>query len=212
MSITDRQKKIVDFIKSYQLRNGFSPTVREICHGVGLASPGSLMKHLDSLEREGLISKVASKKRSWKVVGTDRLTIPIIGRIAAGFPILAQENREDELAVDPKIFGVQEAFALKVRGDSMIGVYIRDGDLAVIQPRDHAENGDIVAALVEELETEATLKILRFQNGDLELHPANENYSVLRFKGEEIKKVRIIGKMIGVIRPVLGKVSLFKEA
>jgi repressor LexA len=201
MSITDRRKKIVDYIRTYQIRNGFSPTVREICEGVGLVSPGSLMKHLNFLEREGLISKIASKKRSWKVVGNDRIsTIPIIGRIAAGFPILAQENREDELAVDPKIFGVQEAFALKVRGDSMIGVYVRDGDLAVIQPRDHAENGDIVAALVEELETEATLKILRFQDGDLELHPANENYPILRFKGAEIEKVRIIGKMIGVIR------------
>jgi repressor LexA len=113
---------------------------------------------------------------------------------------LAEENREDDLPVDPGLFGSQDAFALRVQGDSMIDAQIRDGDLAIIKPQDDAENGWIVAAMVEGLETEATLKIICRKNRDVELHAANPLYRPLIFKGEDQSRVRILGKLIGIIR------------
>jgi repressor LexA len=124
----------------------------------------------------------------------------LVGRLSAGTPILAEENREDDLPVDPGLFGSQDAFALRVQGDSMIDAQIRDGDLAIIKPQDDAENGWIVAAMVEGLETEATLKIICRKNRDVELHAANPLYRPLIFKGEDQSRVKILGKLIGIIR------------
>lgn len=202
MSITARQRQILEYMKSYQTREGFPPTIREICKALGLVSPGSLIKHLQALEREGRLTKVSGKKRAWKL--TDRsspFSIPLIGRIAAGTPILSEQNKEDDLPVDPHLFGSHEAFALRVKGDSMIEAQIREGDLAIIRPQHEAESGEIVAVQVEGLEPEATLKIFRRRNGDIELHPANPVHKTQRFQGEERARVMILGKLIGVIRP-----------
>ncbi|MCX5862677.1 MAG: transcriptional repressor LexA [Desulfomonile sp.] len=202
MVITNRQKEIIDFIREFQHRQGFPPSLREICKALGLTSPGSMIKHMRSLESEGFIRRIPGKKRAWSLIGlSSRICIPLIGRIAAGTPILAEENREDDLPVDPGLFGSKEAFALRVSGDSMVDAQIRDGDLAIIRPQDDAENGWIVAVLVQGLETEATLKIFRRKNEEIELHAANPAYEPVVFKKEEQSRVKILGKLIGIIRP-----------
>jgi len=209
MKLTGRKKQILEYFGKFQSRNELPPSVREICQALDLSSPGSLHKHLQSLEAEGYLERSPGKKRTWRLtqkawnlLGRPRpLSIPLVGQIAAGTPILAAENREDELPVDPGLFGYQDAFALRVRGDSMIDALIRDGDLAVIRPQNHAEDGEIVAVQVEELEPAATLKVFRRRNGSVELHPANREYEPLIFEGEEQSKVKILGKLIGIIRP-----------
>jgi len=201
MSITERQKQILHCIKTFHQREGFPPSLREVCAALGLVSPGSLIKHIRALEAEGLLKSVPGKKRSWKVVGrSSSPSIPLVGRIAAGTPILAQENKEDDLPVDPTLFGANEVFAVRVQGDSMIEAQIRDGDIAVIRPMEEAENGWIVAVMVEGLEPEATLKIFRRQKDAVELVPANTKYKPLLFKGKDRTKVKILGKLIGIIR------------
>jgi repressor LexA len=202
MGITDRQKEVLDFIGAFQAREGFPPSIREICRALGLTSPGSLSKHLRALEAEGFLNSIPGKKRAWKLTH-QRLpfSVPLVGQIAAGTPILAEENREDDLPVDPRLFGSEDAFALRVKGDSMIEAQIRDGDLAVIRPQEDAGNGEIVAVLVEGLEAEATLKILRRSKKKLELQAANPAYGPLIFKGGDMAKVKILGKLIGIIRP-----------
>ncbi len=202
MGITDRQKEVLDFIEAFQAREGFPPSIREICKAMGLTSPGSLLKHLRALENQGFLTGMPGKKRAWKLAH-QRLpfSIPLIGQIAAGVPILAEENREYDLPVDPQLFGSQDAFALRLRGDSMIEAQIRDGDLAVIRPQEDAANGEIVAVLVEGLEPEATLKILRRSKKKLELKAANSEYAPLIFKGGDMAKVKILGKLVGLIRP-----------
>jgi repressor LexA len=202
MEITVRQKEVLEFMAAYQDREGFPPSIREICQALGLSSPGSLIKHLRTLETKGFIVSIPGKKRAWKLTNrSSRNHIPLIGRIAAGTPILADENKDDDLPVDPRLFGADEVFALLVKGDSMIDAQIRSGDLAVIRPQSQAENGEIVAVMIEGLEPEATLKIFRRRNDDIELHPANQAYSVQIFRGEERGRVKILGKLAGIIRP-----------
>jgi repressor LexA len=209
MKITTQKKEILAYMGSFQHQEGCPPTLREICKAMGLASAGSLLKHMRGLEKAGLIEQPPGKKRAWKL--TDKAcdligrplspSIPLIGQIAAGTPILAEENREEELPMDPGFFGTSEAFALRVRGDSMIDAQIRDGDLAVIRPQDDAEDGQVVAVMVEGVEPEATLKVFRRRNRTVELHAANPTYGPLIFKGMERSKVKILGKLVGVIRP-----------
>ena len=202
MGITTRQKEILRFIENFQAREGFPPSVREICKAMGLSSAGSLIKHLRALELQGRLTSTPGKKRAWKLIGRpSHVSLPLVGRIAAGTPILAEENRENDLPVDPRLFGSEKVFALWVKGDSMIDAQIRDGDFAIIRPQHDAENGEIVAVLVEGVESEATLKILRRNNGGLELHPANDAYQPLVFNGADRAKVRILGKLVGIIRP-----------
>jgi len=173
------------------------------------SSAGSMHKHLQKLETEGYLERMPGKKRTWKLtpkawdlVGRPLPpSIPLVGQIAAGTPILAEENREDDLPVDPALFGHGQAFALRVKGDSMIDAQIRDGDLAIIRPQDDAEDGQIVAVQVEEMEPEATLKVFRRGRETVELHPANPLYQPFVFKGKERSKIKILGRFIGLIRP-----------
>lgn len=186
------------------MENGYSPSIREMCQGLGLASPGSLFKHLRSLEAEGVLIRTPGQKRSWRLAGgAPQATIPVIGRIAAGEPILAEENWEEEVPVDPAMFGFPNCFAVRVKGDSMVEAYIGDGDLAVIRPQDHAESGQIVAALVDGLESEATLKTFYRTENEIQLRPANRHYEPIVFTGPDMAKVTIVGKLVGVIRTVI---------
>ena len=210
MEPTRRQKDILSYMAAVQRRQGFPPSVREICAGLKLQSPGSMQRHLWVLMKGGFLEKDPGKKRAWKLthkawdfVGyrqSESPVIPLVGRIAAGTPILAEENREDELPIDPKLFGSDDAFALRVQGDSMKDAHIRDGDLAIIRPQEDAENGRIVAVMVEGLEPEATLKVLRRTDDGVELHPANEEYKPLVFTGAERSRVKVLGRLVGVIR------------
>ncbi|MFH1112538.1 MAG: transcriptional repressor LexA [Pseudomonadota bacterium] len=209
MKITEVKKEILEFVANFQSREGFPPSVREICNGVHRSSVGSMHKHLQTLETGGYFERMPGKKRTWKLTSKaldlvgrpSPPSIPLVGQIAAGTPILAEENREDDLPVDPALFGHEHAFALRVKGDSMIDAQIRDGDLAVIRPQDDAEDGQIVAVQVEGLEPEATLKVFRRRNGTVELHPANPQYRPFVFEGAERSKIKILGRLIGLIRP-----------
>lgn len=201
MNITTQQQKILAFIRLFQEKNGYPPSLREICAGLGLSSPGSLTKHIRRLESQGLLKSTPNKKRSWRLPEfSDRLSIPLIGRIAAGTPILAEANREDDLPVDPMLFGAPDAFALRVQGDSMIDAHIREGDIAIIRPQADADDGSIVAVIIEGMETVATLKILRKKKATLELVSANAMYPPLVFRGSDRARVQVVGKLIGIIR------------
>ena len=203
MKVTERQKQILDFIRLFQKREGFPPSLREMCKGLGLASHGSLIRHIRLLESQGLIHSLSGKKRAWKIVeaqSTDEPSIPVLGRIAAGAPILAQEVVEEHLPINPSFFGSPEAFALRVRGDSMIEAHIQDGDIAIIRPQHESDNGAIVAVIVEGIEPEATLKIFRSGNDQIELRPANKFYDSLVFSGSERSRIKILGKLVGIIR------------
>jgi repressor LexA len=201
MSITTRQRQILDFIARRQSQEEFPPSLRDMCAALGLASPGSLLRHVQILESEGYLTRLPGKKRTWRVISrTSRVSIPLVGQIAAGQPILAEQNVEETLPFDPQFFGSEEAFALIVKGDSMTGEQIRNGDMAIIREQPDAEDGEIVAVLVEGLETEATLKILYRRNGAIELHSANPAYKPLVFKGKNRGRVSILGKLIGVVR------------
>ena len=208
MGITERKKQVLEFIGNFQAKEGFPPSLMEICEELGLVSRGSLHKHVRALEEEGLLESSPGKKRAWRltesarnIIGTPRsLHIPLVGQIAAGTPILADQNIENELPIDPTLFGSEEAFALRVKGDSMIDAKISNGDLAIIKPQGEAENGQIVAVMVEGVEAEATLKIFRRHNKTVELHAANEKYKPLIFKGKDLSKVKVLGRLIGVIR------------
>ncbi len=200
MVVSQRQEDVIEFIRSFHRRQGFGPTVREVCAGLGLKSPGSLMKHLCALEDEGLLERSPGKKRTWRPVDAASPSIPLLGRIAAGLPLFAEENHEASLPVDPGLFGCPSTFALQVRGDSMIGAHIQDGDLAIIRPQDVPENGRIAAVLIEGLEPEATLKEVRLTADRIELHAANPQYPPLVFEGAERARVRVLGRLVGVIR------------
>lgn len=183
--------------------------MRDICDDMGRSSAGSMHKDLETLEKSGFLERIPGKSRTWQLtsrawdlIGKPSASfIPLIGRIAAGTPILAEQNKEDDLPVDPQLFGSDNVFAVRVRGDSMIDAQIRDGDLAILRPQEEAEDGQIVAVQIEGIEPEATLKILRRRNGTVELQPANAEYKPLVFHGTERSKVKILGRLVGVIRP-----------
>ncbi|MFC1532130.1 transcriptional repressor LexA [Thermodesulfobacteriota bacterium] len=201
MELTKRQEEVLNYIRTFQEKIGITPTVREICGHLGLTAPAGIHRILHVLVEKGCLISTTGKKRSWRIPGGPiRKNIPIIGRIAAGAPIMAIENREDELAMDPLTFGTETCFALRVQGDSMLEAHIADGDLAIIQPQSQADNGQIAAVIVEDLLTEATLKIVKKKNGFTELLPANKAYKPIVLKGTQQNQIKIIGKLGGIIR------------
>jgi len=201
--LTPRQQSVLDFIIDYQKENRMAPSVREIGAHLGLSSPAGIHRLLHVLEDKGYIVAEQGKKRSWRpardITGQG---IPLVGEIAAGVPIEAIENIEEELRVDPAVFGCDHCFGLRVRGDSMIGANIQDGDIAVIRPQRRVGNGDIAAVMVEDLLPEATLKIVRKTKTALTLKAANPAYRSLVFRYGGRKRVSIIGKFMGIIRRV----------
>lgn len=200
--LTPRQQSVLDFIRVHQRDESMAPTVREICAHLGLKGPAGVHRILNVLIDKGCLSTTPGKKRSWRLAhGIPGKTIPLLGQIAAGLPLEAVENREDDLPLDPGLFGRDEnCFALRVAGDSMIEAHIMEGDLAIIRPGAAARDGEIVAALVEDILSEATLKILRRRPGVIELEAANPAYPPLVFEGEEQDRVQILGTLVGVVR------------
>ncbi len=201
MELTKRQQEILNFIQASFRDRGVAPTIREICSHFGLKGPAGVHRILKVLEKKGYLASEPGKKRSWRLVaGHVYRSIPVVGRIAAGSPIDALENIEDELPFDPNFFGSEDCFGLKVQGDSMIEAHIAPGDIAIIRPQRDVEDGEIAAVMVNGLLPEATLKMVRRKNGALELISANRSYEPLVFAGREQEKVQIIGKLVGVIR------------
>ena len=197
-SITPRQQRILDFIAGTVRERGYPPTVREIGEAVGLTSSSSVHAQLENLERMGLLTKDPTKPRAMTLseLRAGSVTVPLLGRIAAGAPVMAAENVEDYVAVPQDFAGDSDHFALKVEGESMIGAGIFSGDLVVIRAQDHARDGDIVAALLPgPAEDEAIVKRLGHDGGRVMLIP--ENPALEPF---EMADGRIMGKVVAVLR------------
>jgi repressor LexA len=205
--LTTRQQEIWQFLAAYVDEHGYPPTVREIGEAVGLASPSTVHAHLASLEREGLIRRDPTKPRAIELVGRRKAeppstraglpALPLVGRIAAGGPLLAEEAIEDEIAV-PEPLGRDADFLLRVTGDSMIEAGILDGDVVVVRRQDDARPGDVVVALVGDDETadEATVKTFhRESDGRIRLQPENRALEPLY-----PEHVQVLGKVTGVFR------------
>ncbi len=180
--LTGRQQEIWDFLVDYVDQHGYPPTVREIGEAVGLASPSTVHAHLANLERAGLLRRDPTKPRALELVGRSPATaarvaelpkLPLIGQIAAGGPLLAEENVEDHIAVPERLNG---DFLLRVKGESMVNAGILDGDLLVVQRAQDARNGDIVVALAGDDESvdEATVKRFFREDGRVRLQPEND--------------------------------------
>jgi repressor LexA len=200
--LTPRQQRIVEFIRRTVQDRGYPPTVREIGEAVGLTSSSSVHAQLANLQRKGLLRKDPAKPRAIEVAGarprgSAAVTVPVLGRIAAGAPLLAEENVEDHVAVDAGLTGDEEHFALRVAGESMIDAGILDGDLVVIRRQDVAEDGSIVAAQVPgPAEEEATVKRLHRRGRRVTLVP--ENPTMEPFDLPE--GGRILGQVVAVLR------------
>ena len=204
--LTERQRQILDFLTEYVDAHGYPPTVREIGEAVGLASPSTVHAHLANLERAGLLKRDPTKPRAIELYrepkaepleAADVHKLPLVGEVAAGGPLLAEENVEDYLAVPEPLSKGGEEFLLRVKGDSMINAGILDGDIAVVERRQDARDGDIVVALAGEDESadEATLKRFFREDGRVRLQPENDALEPIY-----AQHVQILGKVIGVFR------------
>ena len=204
--LTERQRQILDFLTKYADAHGYPPTVREIGEAVGLASPSTVHAHLANLERAGLIKRDPTKPRAIElrrepkapaVAESDVHRLPLVGEIAAGAPLLAEDNIEEYLAVPEPLSRGGEEFLLRVKGDSMINAGILDGDIAVVERAQDARNGDIVVALAgdDESADEATLKRFFKEDGRVRLQPENDALEPIY-----AAHVQILGKVIGVFR------------
>ena len=204
--LTDRQRQILDFLTKYVDAHGYPPTVREIGEAVGLASPSTVHAHLANLERAGLLRRDPTKPRAIELrrepkaapaPPADVHKLPLVGEVAAGGPLLAEENIEDYLAVPEPLSKGGDEFLLRVKGDSMINAGILDGDFAVVRRQDDARNGEIVVALAgdDESTDEATLKRFFRDDGRVRLQPENDALEPIF-----AEHVQILGKVIGVFR------------
>ncbi len=202
MDITRRQKEILDFVRRQIRDRGISPSVREICQHFGLRGPAGVHRILKVLEQKGYLVSSRGKNRTWRPaeVVPVRHGIPVMGRIAAGLPMEAQQEHAEELPVDCSLFGAEGCFGLYVKGESMVDLHITDGDIAVIRPCEDVEHGEVAAVLVDGLLPEATLKVVKKRVDGIELHAANRFYEPMVFTGLDAARVRIIGKLAGIIR------------
>lgn len=199
LNLTKRQNEIFEFINGHLERTGYPPTVREIGKALGLHSPSTVHAHLAKLEKSGVLRRDPSKPRAIEIL-VDRAKrvvrpgIPLVGQVAAGAPILAEENIEDMLEV-PALIGAESGdYALNVRGDSMRDAGILPGDVVIVRPTEQAENGQIVVALLED---EATVKRYFREQDAIRLEPANPDYDAIVTRDADI-----IGRVIGVFRKV----------
>jgi repressor LexA len=211
--LTKRQQEIYDYVLQYAEKHGYPPTVREIGDAIGLASPSTVHAHLANLEREGYVRRDPTKPRALELVGRERRSppeavardlgkvrvLPLVGEIAAGGPLLAEENIEDYLAVPEPLSSGGEEFLLRVRGDSMVEAGILPGDYVVVRRQPTARNGEIVVALTGDDETadEATVKRFFREEGRIRLQPENAAMEALY-----PRHVDVLGKVIGVFRRV----------
>ena len=197
--ISKKQEAIFEYIKSELLSKGYPPAVREICEAVHLKSTSSVHSHLETLEKNGYIRRDPTKPRAIEIMDdTFNLTrrevvnVPVIGRVAAGAPILAEENIENYFPIPMEFMPNEKTFLLSVKGESMINAGILDGDYVLIKQQSNAENGDMVVALVED---GATVKRFFKEEGVYRLQPENDFMDPII-----VESVEILGKVIGVFR------------
>jgi repressor LexA len=199
--ITDRQREIYEFIRATLAARGIPPSMREIGEKCGIRSTNGVEGHLAALERSGLILRERGKSRGISLHAGERTpaAVPLLGRVAAGMPVLSPENTEGEVLVDLSLFSLRNAhnlFALKVKGESMVDAHIMDGDTLVVRAQATAQNGDIIVALVE---GEATVKRFFAEKNRIRLQPENSAMKPLFLERGEF---RIVGKAVGVMRRV----------
>jgi repressor LexA len=206
MELSPRQSSILTVIRAWVDEHGYPPTMREIGAAVGLASPSTVAHHMAILEKNGFLRRDARGSRAMDIrppveetgpraaVGVNDVRVPLIGAIAAGAPILAEQHVDDELTLPVSLVGRGTLFALKVQGDSMVDAAICDGDLVVVRQQQVAEDGEIVAAM---LDGEATVKVLRRRDGHVELLPRNPAYQPI-----PADHAVILGKVVSVLRRV----------
>ena len=197
--ISAKQLEILEYIKSQILERGFPPSVRDICEAVHLKSTSSVHSHLETLEKNGYIRRDPAKPcaieildESFNLTRREMAQVPIIGRVAAGEPLLAEQNIEDYFPIPVERLPNNQTFLLRVRGDSMVNVGILDGDYILVEQRPTAENGEIVVALVED---GATVKRFFKEDGHYRLQPENDAMDPII-----VDEVTILGKMIGLLR------------
>ena len=219
--LKDREQKILNYMKEEIRQKGYPPTVREICSALNIKSTSTAHKDIDSLVKQGYIKKDPSKPRALMIVDVDAeaaaeaaretvynndfgsvsqvreemVDIPIVGRIAAGTPILAEQNVEDSFPMQARFVGNGTNFMLTVKGESMIEVGIMDGDYILVEQQQTARNGDIVVAMVDGFESEATVKTFYKESDHIRLQPENSTMSPII-----VKDAKILGKVKGVFR------------
>lgn len=198
-NITPKQKEILEYIKDQILTRGFPPAVREICEAVNLKSTSSVHSHLETLEKNGYIRRDPTKPRAIEILDDnfnltrrEMVNIPIIGRVAAGEPLLAEQNIEDYFPIPVEYMPNKRTFMLQVQGESMINAGILSGDYVIVEQTPSAENGEQVVALIED---GATVKTFYREEGIIRLQPENDSYDPII-----LTDVTILGKVIGVIR------------
>jgi repressor LexA len=200
--ITDRQREIYEFIRATIAARGVPPSMREIGKEFGIRSTNGVEGHLAALERSGFITRQRGTSRGIMLqsgYGRPAVTVPLLGHVAAGRPVLSPENREGGVMVDLAVFSLRSAqnlFALKVRGESMVNAHIMDGDTLLVRSQASAQNGDIVVALVE---GEATVKRFFVEKNRIRLQPENSTMKPIYFERGDF---RILGKAVGVLRRI----------
>lgn len=197
--ITAKQQEILDYIKEEILKKGYPPTVREICETVELKSTSSVHAHLETLEKNGYIRRDPTKPRaieicddSFQMVRTEMVSIPVLGNVAAGQPIFAEENIQEYFPVPADVVPNGEAFILNVRGNSMVNAGILNGDRVFVNSCTTAHNGDIIVALIED---SATVKTFYKEDGHIRLQPENDEMEPII-----VDDCQILGKVFGVLR------------
>jgi repressor LexA len=204
-SLPPRQQRILVTIRDWVSRHGYSPSTREIGDAVGLRSSSSVSKHLASLEDRGFLRRSTTMSRpidvrmfqresSARKTDEDSVSVPVVGDIAAGSPIMAEEHMDDVLTLPRELTGRGNVFGLRVRGDSMVDAAICDGDIVVVRQQSEAHSGQIVAAMID---GEATVKVYRHRNGHVYLEPRNPVYDVI-----DGDKAVVLGTVVSVLRSV----------
>jgi len=214
-ALKEREQRILNYMKEEIKTKGYPPTVREICSALSIKSTSTAHKDIESLVKQGFLVKDPSKPRALMVVEPDRVSaesgnsysnlspysrndivdIPVVGRVAAGTPILAEQNIEDSFPIPARYASNGTNYMLKVRGESMIEAGIMDGDLILVQQSEVANNGEIVVAMIDGFESEATVKTFYRENGHIRLQPENSSMSPII-----VNDVKILGKVKGVFR------------
>ncbi len=197
--ITNKQEEILNYIKNEILKRGFPPTVREICQTVGLKSTSSVHSHLESLEKNGYIRRDPTKPRaieilddSFNMLRREMVNVPVVGTVAAGQPILAEQNIDSYFPIPAEFMPNEQSFILRVKGESMVNAGIMDGDQVIVRQQETARNGDIVVALIDD---SATVKTFYKEDGHYRLQPENDSMDPII-----VDDCQILGKVFGVFR------------
>jgi repressor LexA len=208
--LTERQESILNFIKQFLVENGYPPTLREIGKNFGISSTFGVKRHLEALVKKGFLNIESNASRGIAIVRNEMdfetpfpssdddlfIKLPVVGRVAAGSPILAIENIESSMVIDSSYLkNAENAFALRVQGDSMINAGIKEDDFVIVSPEENTKSGDIIVAMLDD---EATVKRLQLKGDEVTLIPENDNYHPILV--QEKNSFKIIGKIKGVVR------------